>query len=827
MVAAIALCGAPLALGLVHLPVILAVSALGWVALCLLLVGRAGKPLRLGWLSFALLGVCAAMAFQLLPLPFGLVRLLAPKSAALMELTLGAAPGWRPLTLDVGATSAALFKSLGWTAVAMVLQHRSLTTSDGRRRVRWMVVGATAAVAVLGLGHFLAGEKRSFLGLYEFRSQHHFRSSFGNANHLAGYLTLGGLLSLGLALHARVWRERVAFGAVFLIASMGALLSASRGGFGAWLGGLLLLPMIGWGASSRRGRDASGRPANGTATGTEASDWRSWLTLGGATALVSLLAAWIYVEFPRVLREIQTLFALSSEDEAGKVEAAQTAWEAAKAHWLFGIGRGAYESVGTHYQTRPFARIWFTHAENEPLQALAELGLPVGVALVAAFAVAWLGIAVRGRRSWAEAGVACGMLALALQNLVDFGLQGAAGLAFVALAAGPGGRVIALGWRPAMAGAAAGALLLLACGWAAWPGLDVENELLVEATEGKSTEEVEAAVLRALRRRPADWVPVDRMSTHLLWEVGDPAAALPWINRRLLLFPQDGHGQVLAGEALAMLGRDRQARLAYRAAADLGVSTIDRVVELWPTSEAILEAAPREPGRADHAARRLSRGKRQEDALAVVEGALTRHPDDLPLRKTQQALHLQLGDLEEALRLAQALRLEEPGMAGSFTREAAALRRLGRVEEARALYGEGMGVVGVVPSLVFEWASLELGAKRWGPALEVLERLPITSDTGLRLRYHRMRAQAFQQQRSFVRARDELRLALRLAPTDEGLRINLADVLGELGEFEESRKELDRLAPDGPKVVAARKRWEDRRRRYQEERGLDLERLLR
>lgn len=807
--AAASLVLAPLALGMVHLPAVLAVSSLAWLSLAVLVTSRGREPLRIGWFGGALLALAFATALHLIPLPFAAIRLLSPETARILEITLGPDPGFRPLSLDLPATWAALVKALGMAAAAVVLQHRATTTSRGRRRLRLYVVGATAAVILLGLFHFALAERQAFLGLYTFRTTHHFRTSFGNSNHLAGFLTLGGVLALGMAVHARNWKERTLCLATFLGAGVGVILSASRGGFLGLVVGLLVFAALAW-----------VRRARGEET------WKSWLTFGAATALATFLAAWIYVEFPRALREVQSLLSLSPENEAGKLEAAQTAWEAAKRHWLTGIGRGAFESAGTHYQTQPFPNIWFTHAENEPLQAVAELGFPLGGLLVLCFALAWLGVVRQGLRSLAEAGVAAGTFGLALQNLVDFGLQGASGLAFAALLAVPAARPLSLPPWIGRGVVGLGVLLIAVGSAAAWPGLEEENRLLAERPV-ESTEELAVRVERALRRRPADWVPVDRMATHLLYEEDDPAAALHWINKQLLLHPQGGRGHELAGVALARLGRDRQARRAFQAAAERGVPTIEHVLEWTEDPQALLQAVPHDPVRAGQAIDRLLRLGHPEVALEAATRALERNPDTPGLLRRLHAIQARRGAHEEALATARRLRAVAGDTSDAWAREAESLGRLGLIEEARALYARAIEEVGADARLVFGWASMELDRKEGERALEVLDRLPLTTREDVRRRFHTLRARAFRQTGSLVRARDEYRLALRLAPESEGLRIALADVLGELAEFSEAARQLEELDPERPRVQAAKQRLARRRKSYQEERGIDLERLLR
>ncbi|HWV39921.1 MAG TPA: O-antigen ligase family protein [Vulgatibacter sp.] len=831
-IAAAALVSAPLALGMAHLSTTLAVSALGWLSLLVLAIARRGRLPRPGLVAGALLAVSAAIGLQLVPLPPGLLSALSPEHERIAKITLGGLDEWRPLTLDVPATCAELAKWLGWTGVAWVLRFRAASSRGARGRVRLYVAGAAAVVAGIGLLHFAAGEKRSLFGLYEFQARNAFRSTFGNSNHLAGFLNLGGLLALGMSAAAERLRGRIGWALVFVACAAGTFLSASRAGFVALLAGLLVLGAI---------RVASRRVREG---------WAGWLTVGGTSAAAGGVAAWIYLQFPSLLREIATLLDLDPANEEGKLEALLSGWRAAQGSWLTGVGKGAFGTVGRVYQEKPFPGIWFTHVENEPVQLLAELGIPVGAAVLVVVAAAWLALAWRGRRSWAEAGAAAGAFALLLQNLADFSLQHASGLALAALLsfaperrrrgdrsladdapraagrlrAGLAGVLGSRGWGAAVA--AGGALLLGLGGAAAWPGLDADGERLLAIAKEATLPELKEAAARASRLRPGDYLPADLVATRLLAE-GDAKEALVWINRLRFLQPFGPRGHLLAGEALAQLGHGRQALLEYRMAARLGLPTIAEVVARFPDSEAILFATPVEPGPARAAALKLAQLDRRGDGIAVATRALEKAPDDEGLLSALFRLRTGAKEYDEALALASRRRALHPDTEGAWADEAAAIARLNRVDEARALYEEGLQRLPGAPALVFGLARLDLQEKRPDEALATLRRLHLAIPAGTRATYHALRAQAFRQQRSLIKARDELRLATRLAPDREWQRIQLADVLLDLGRVDEAAAEVDRLG-DSAAAGAARDRVARRAALEAESRkALERERLER
>ena len=792
--AAIALVGAPLAIGAVHLPVVLAVAGLGTLSLLLLALSLRGRRLHTGWLAPLLLAIDAFVLAQLLPLPHGLVAAIAPATAALYEAA--GVTGWHPLSLDPAATAAEAAKGIGWLCLFVVLQHRAGASKTARRRILACVASAAAAVALIGFGNHLAGERQSLFGLYTFAAPRAFLSTLGNANNLAGFLNLGGLVALGLAAHAKRTKQRAAWLVLFALCVGGSILTASRGGAMALLAGLLLLPVIGFGSKARREEGGE-------------ESWRSWATLGAATAIASLLAWWLYSAFPRLLREVATLFDFNVADEEGKLEAYQIAWDAALAHPFLGIGRGAFESVQALYLSQPW-RITFTHAENEPLQALAELGLPVGAALVLGIGIAWLGLVRRGRLSWVEAGAAAGAFALLLQNLVDFSLQFAPGLALLALFAHHVRRELRVGQRAVLALGGAAAILVAAAGVRAWPGIHADRNALIAAgaDPALSLDEVEARVRAARVARPAWYLPAEVAATRAAAVPEGARRALPWINELLRLHPMGGSGHRLAGDVLATLGRRSQALGEYRIAATLNVPAVDRVIERWPgDEEAIRAAVPAEPLPALAAAGPVEKAGHRALAIELLQRALRRDDDPAASRVLQRLfwLHRAEGDHEASLAVAERLRAVEEKQENALALQGHALRSLKRPDDARARYEEALSLDRRHTGAILGLADLALADKQHGQALEILERIPVTAPEGAQRERLWKRGQALRGAGRLIEARDELRLLVGRAPDNPWYRLGLTEVLLDLRNLDEAARTLEPLG-DWDRADGARKR---------------------
>jgi O-antigen ligase len=129
-----------------------------------------------------------------------------------------------------------------------------------------------------------------------------------------------------------------------------------------------------------------------------------------------------------------------SEGLAGRVSIWRQTLPVVRDFWPFGTGVGTYQTVMIQYQTMS-RYFYISHADNEPLQVLAEGGLVLGVPIALAFlAGVWLSARrLREDRSamfWLRAGAAAGIAALLAQNMVEMTLRVPANaLLFAVLAA--------------------------------------------------------------------------------------------------------------------------------------------------------------------------------------------------------------------------------------------------------------------------------------------------------------------------------------------------------------------------------------------------------
>ncbi|MCA9544423.1 MAG: O-antigen ligase family protein, partial [Myxococcales bacterium] len=398
VLSALTVLAAPLALGGTHWPTILALSGLALAAMLAAVAARR-DGLRSHWIVWVAWAVAALVGAQLIPLPAGLLHHLSPRAAEL-HAAAGSASG--PLSLSAPAT---------WIAFALQVGFAALLTAVvqlDRRRGRWVADGLAVgglAVVLVSAVHFAFGF-HTIYGVFRPQDAAQMSGFFGpfiNPNTQAGYLVLVGLVGLGIAVDATSDRRTRLGLAAAVFALLGAMASGSRGGQAAALFGGLLFAGLAYLRGQHRG-DNTREKARQVAKATVAL-----LALGGVAAVL-LLPDWM-------------AFDPSHPASDGKLAAWPGAVAHARAFWLAGSGRGAFEYVHPLFQSVS-GQGTVTHPENHLLQLAADLGLPLAIATVAAFVGAWIDAVRRLDRRTAPAvwGVLAGLAAVGCQQLVDFGL---------------------------------------------------------------------------------------------------------------------------------------------------------------------------------------------------------------------------------------------------------------------------------------------------------------------------------------------------------------------------------------------------------------------
>jgi hypothetical protein len=373
---------------------------------------RTSRASRFVLLAMAVL--CAATLLQVVPLPDGLVRALAPANADVWERALTPfrepPPAWHAISVAPAATRVELLRGLFYVCVFFAAV-RVAGMESGTAFLERVVVASCAVMALTTLAHAALGAERVF-GVYTPREHYaYLEGRYGpllNTNHLAAYLDIGACVAVGVAVSRRPSMPRpLAMGAAVLLCGS-AVWAASRGGTGALLFGLVLVGAL---VAYTRRRFASASVAAAL--------------VGFAILTAAILVGLSSSEFARA--------DLSSHD-LSKLTLAKNALALVPKSPLVGFGRGAFESVFPSVQssTMSFA---YTHPENIVAQWSTEWGVPFALAGAALFAWALRPTAMLSAPRPAI-GAWAALAATVVHDLVDFHLEvpGVASLACVCAA---------------------------------------------------------------------------------------------------------------------------------------------------------------------------------------------------------------------------------------------------------------------------------------------------------------------------------------------------------------------------------------------------------
>lgn len=404
-----------------------------------------GRPYRA--LQVGLAAVWIAVLLQVIPLPPSVLARVSPATDDFLRRydvvyaaglpASGAETGIarHPLSIEPEAT----WRGLGFlTALAMLFLGTTRLLS--RKGATTLVYGLTvfgAGLAVIGIV-----QRATFTGrIYGFWTPQQTGDPFGpfvNKNHFAGWMMMAAMPAIGLCCAGIArgmrdmkpgWRNRllwlaspVASRLIFaelavVLMGLSLVLSLSRSGIAGFAVALVLSGVV-----------LASRQTGGS---------RRNLALGHLVFVLSVTVAWAGVD------AVARRFTLTSwTDAGGRSGTWRDAGRIVRDFPLTGTGLNTYGSATLLYET-PDRTEHFGEAHNDYLQLVAEGGLLLGVPIVV---VLWLFAQEVRRRFrertddtvtyWVRVGATTGLVAMALQEMVDFSLQiPANAVLFVVLAA--------------------------------------------------------------------------------------------------------------------------------------------------------------------------------------------------------------------------------------------------------------------------------------------------------------------------------------------------------------------------------------------------------
>jgi tetratricopeptide (TPR) repeat protein len=643
---------------------------------------------------------------QVLPLPETVARALRLGSVQSAQTLQGLEwAGQIPLTVSRDPGSTLLQIIVGIAILAAFLAAR-LGGLSGLKPIAGATVVSALLLGFEGLAHRLSGAEAMF-GIYAPRfTQPQLLTPLMNGNHLGGFALMGALLAAGLSVQRSAPSKRFwSFASILCAFTVAATLS--RGAIGSLFFGFVLL------TSWLVGRRTERR--------------RSVIPVAVLVAAVAGTGAFLGLE-PILRRfEAQGFDKLAVAARGFRLLEGPT--------WWLGIGRGAFSSA---FVSEEGSLARYTHPENLVVQWTTEWGVVVGLALLVVLGVA-LWKRLRGAKEPIVAAACVAILALSLQNLVDFSLE-MAGIVVVAasllgalLPAAPTDASSERSLRlPTTALLGFAALLALV----APRVLDSDVQSIVDrltlAMEHDREADFRATLRRGLSLHPTEPALALLAGTYAGSKQHQDAPR--WLSIVMEEAPGWAAPHVLAAQWLFERGRLDQALLEIREAEERhpgsGQKALCQVIARFPSMEYLERAAPStelrpayldrasacpglpaplraeideailqsEPARVNAVlrhVRRLVSQKRSEQAMALLEQALAHHPNDVSLWVAIIQAHLSNQDLEaarSALNEARSRDLESRSLTDTQARLEAAL---GQTDEMRAtitrLRGQSLG----------------------------------------------------------------------------------------------------------------------------------------
>lgn len=369
-------------------------------------------PARVSAPAGLLLAALAWAALTVVPLPAGVLAVIAPESHRIAVASFAEAglqpPAWHPIAV-APRDAAGGFATAVAHLMVFLLAARTLSGRRGARLLATVLAISGAAMALLAIAQEALDAKRIYFFALE-RGQ--FYGTFVNGNHAATFLAVCAVAALGLLLREREPGRKLVWGLAGVLASVAAMYSLSRGGIVALTAGLVVFlggAIAVQAAARKQSPDEIGRFFR-----------RNMVPM----MLVGLAAFYLSWLGPRKIgRELATLAALDLPRDY-RTQVWSDSIDAFGDRPLTGAGGGTFGHVFPQYRSFP-ADVTTEMAESDWVQLLVENGA-VGFLLVGAAIALALGrfgaVFVKDplRFSGAHWGLATALFVVVAHGMVDF-----------------------------------------------------------------------------------------------------------------------------------------------------------------------------------------------------------------------------------------------------------------------------------------------------------------------------------------------------------------------------------------------------------------------
>jgi O-antigen ligase len=383
---------------------------------------RSEAPARFPALALSLTVFVSAAAFQLLPLPSGIVARISPEAP---DVSAQYRPGLRaaasqPLSISPSDTARGVV--LAASFAVFVIGVSRLLAYSGTIRLCFGIAIVGVLLAITGMAQ-QAMYNGKILGFWTSLHGGTPYGPFVNRNHFAGWLLMAIPLSIGLffALISRqartvgpAVRERllwlstpdasqaILLGAGIAVMALSIVLSMSRSGISTAVCAIGIAAVLAW----RRNPAAQRK-----------------VVIAVLLVIVVGAVAWVGVD-----RVIARFAESGTGGFSGRTGPWADAWRIARRFPVAGTGLNTY-GVATLFYQQFNPTVHYSAAHNDYLQLVAEGGalltIPAAACLVLLIAAILRRFREESSKStyWIRAGAVIGIVAIGIQEIVDFSLQ--------------------------------------------------------------------------------------------------------------------------------------------------------------------------------------------------------------------------------------------------------------------------------------------------------------------------------------------------------------------------------------------------------------------
>ncbi|MGD0500608.1 MAG: O-antigen ligase family protein [Bryobacteraceae bacterium] len=345
------------------IPCLVAIGAIGALYFLFPRRERTPRPDRIA--AIAGYAVLAVAAFQVAPLPAGLVRALSPARWELMRATepvAGAPPRWMALSAAPYVSAQWALTLAGFLVVFLIVRDLAARLRHHPWAALWPLLIVVGLEALLGFYQSYGGGGTSeATGTYN--SRDHFAGLLEMVLPFAAMYALA-ILQRDREPHRWPAAQAVKACAMLAIAALilvGIVFSLSRMGFFCALAALFVCGTLTLGARNWRMDDVVAAPL-----------WRRMLPMA-LVAVVALLG-FVFLPTDPLIARFSDFAHMDNETPDTRAQLWRDTGLLIRDYPVFGCGLGAYESCFLRYKTvAPMNTADFAH--NDYVQVLAELGL--------------------------------------------------------------------------------------------------------------------------------------------------------------------------------------------------------------------------------------------------------------------------------------------------------------------------------------------------------------------------------------------------------------------------------------------------------------------